>query len=283
MIESDLENIVVEISRDGKTGWGTGFYITENEIATCYHVLATKESGLFDVYYIKHGSWTDWKKATPVIAKCNTQGDFAVIRCEARIQLLPDLNFERWNGVSREFRSYGYGTDFQKIQSEIRSYSIEGTIAGRTWLNRQCKLQLETTKGTIQYGRSGSPVFSSDQKAIIGILYLAGGEIDIESEMILAIPIEDVVTITNFNSIGDKRGLREAISKTFDTEELDILCRDIQLSLANKGIDLEVSLDMVGGISKGAKVLNLIEYLDRRNYLSYLVDAVHRERPELRW
>jgi hypothetical protein len=283
MIEYNLENIVVEISRDGKTGVGTGFYITDDEVATCYHVLALKESKLLDLYYIKHGSWSEWKKATPIIDRCNSKGDFAVMRCEEKIQSLPDLSFERWDEVSREFKSYGYGTDTQKMRSEIKSYSIEGTITGHTWVNKQCRLQLETTKGTIQYGRSGSPVLSYNQKAIVGILYLAGGENNIGSELILAIPIEEVLNISSSRSIGDKRKLREAMVKAFSIEDLDLLCADIQQNLAGKGIDLQVDLEMVGGRSKPAIVLNLMEYLDHRNYLSDLVDAVHKSRPELRW
>jgi len=34
-----LERIVVEVSRDKKEGSGTGFYISADKIATCYHVL----------------------------------------------------------------------------------------------------------------------------------------------------------------------------------------------------------------------------------------------------
>lgn len=282
MIKSDLQNIVVEISRDGKTGWGTGFYITKDEIATCYHVLASRESALSDTYYIKHGSWTNWKKAIPIAGRCNSQRDFAVMRCEERFQSLPNLSFDTWDGVSREFLSYGYGIDSQKIQPMIKSYYIEGSIMGYTWINEQRRLQVETTRGAIQYGRSGSPVLSSDQKSIVGMLYLAGGEKDIESELILAIPIEEIVAIKSSKHMIDKTRLREMIVRNFTIEDLEILCADIQRDLAKNDIDLQIDLEIVGGNGKAAKVLKLIEYLDHRMYLSYLVDAVHRERPELR-
>jgi len=42
-----------------------------------------------------------------------------------------------------------------------------------------------------------------------------------------------------------------------------------------------VNLEMVGGEGKRAKVLNLIQYLERRGYLSYLVSAVRKARPEI--
>jgi len=42
-----------------------------------------------------------------------------------------------------------------------------------------------------------------------------------------------------------------------------------------------VNLDMVGGEGKRTKVLNLIDYLDRRGRLPYLVSAVRQARPEI--
>ncbi len=79
----------------------------------------------------------------------------------------------------------------------------------------------------------------------------------------------------------DKRNLREAMIGAFSKEELDVVCSDIQEALEDRGIQLQVSLEMVGGGSKSAQILNLIQYLDRRGYLGYLVAAVRRERPGL--
>ncbi len=77
----------------------------------------------------------------------------------------------------------------------------------------------------------------------------------------------------------DKRALREAMIQAFSVEELQVLCSDIQDDLASNGISLLVSLEMVGGSSKSAQILNLIQYLDRRGYLSYLVRVVRTARP----
>jgi hypothetical protein len=77
----------------------------------------------------------------------------------------------------------------------------------------------------------------------------------------------------------DRRTLREAMIQAFSIEELQVLCSDIQDDLASVDISLPVSLEMVGGSSKSAQVLNLIQYLDRRGYLSYLVKAVRATRP----
>ena len=37
-----LQDIVVQVSRDGQEGPGTGFYITKDLVVTCYHVLTTQ-------------------------------------------------------------------------------------------------------------------------------------------------------------------------------------------------------------------------------------------------
>ena len=79
----------------------------------------------------------------------------------------------------------------------------------------------------------------------------------------------------------DKRTLREAMVQFFSIEELAVLCSDVQEDLKKNNIDLEVNLDMVGGDGKRTKVLNLIQYLERRGHLSYLVTAVRRTRPDI--
>jgi hypothetical protein len=76
----------------------------------------------------------------------------------------------------------------------------------------------------------------------------------------------------------DKRALREAMIPAFSTEELGVLCDDVQADLESNGIKLQVNLETVGGAGKPAQVLNLIQYLDRRGYLAYLVAAVRRAR-----
>jgi hypothetical protein len=79
----------------------------------------------------------------------------------------------------------------------------------------------------------------------------------------------------------DSRTLREAMVQFFSMSELADVCLDVQEALADAGINLEVNLEMVGGEGKRAKVLNLIQYLERRGYLSYLVSAVRKARPEI--
>ena len=77
----------------------------------------------------------------------------------------------------------------------------------------------------------------------------------------------------------DARSLREAMTRAFSMEELEVLCADVQDMLHDAGIDEQVSLELVGGASKVARVLNLIQFLERRGYLGYLVEAVRATRP----
>ena len=77
----------------------------------------------------------------------------------------------------------------------------------------------------------------------------------------------------------DKRALRSLMLSSFNNDELEALCWDAQGLLEEAGITLSVSLEMVGGGSKTAIVMNLIEYFDRRGYLDYLVQAVRNARP----
>jgi hypothetical protein len=79
----------------------------------------------------------------------------------------------------------------------------------------------------------------------------------------------------------DKRALREEMVKAFSLEELEILCADVEYELAEDGIKLQVNLEMVGGNTKPSKVLRLIDYVDRRGYLGYLVQTVRHHRPGL--
>ena len=81
------------------------------------------------------------------------------------------------------------------------------------------------------------------------------------------------LSIRQIDSV-DKGTLRSIIVQGFNLEELDLLCADLQQILADNGIKLPVSIEMVGGNGKPQKVLNLIEYLDRRGYLPYLVRLV---------
>ncbi len=77
----------------------------------------------------------------------------------------------------------------------------------------------------------------------------------------------------------DKSALRQAIIRSFGSTDLDLLCADVEQDLANDGIELQVNTAIVGGDALPGQVLNLIQYLNRRGYLDYLIKAVRRARP----
>jgi hypothetical protein len=77
----------------------------------------------------------------------------------------------------------------------------------------------------------------------------------------------------------DKRVLRRVLMERFSVDEIEALCADVQGALEEQGISLQVNLEMVGGSGKVGKVLNLIGYLDRRDYVGYLVEAMRQARP----
>lgn len=79
----------------------------------------------------------------------------------------------------------------------------------------------------------------------------------------------------------DQIALRHALVQAFSLEELEILCAEIQTDLEKTGVTIQVSLEIVGGVGKQAKVLNLVQYLNRRGYLSYLVSRVRNSRPHI--
>jgi hypothetical protein len=77
----------------------------------------------------------------------------------------------------------------------------------------------------------------------------------------------------------DKITLRAAIQDAYTLEELQLLCADLQARLLAGGHAVRLSLDDLAGSTKPVKILNLIEFLDRRRLLGVLVDTVRAQRP----
>jgi hypothetical protein len=75
----------------------------------------------------------------------------------------------------------------------------------------------------------------------------------------------------------DQTALRMAMVHGLNLEELGVLCADVQRDLSKDGIEHPVSLETVGGDMEEAKVNRLIEYLDRRSVLGYLIAALRRD------
>ena len=69
------------------------------------------------------------------------------------------------------------------------------------------------------------------------------------------------------------------MNQAFSVAELEVLCADVEQAMRKDGIREQVNLDIVGDGTKTLKVLKLIQHLDRRGYLKYLIDAVRATRP----
>jgi hypothetical protein len=67
--------------------------------------------------------------------------------------------------------------------------------------------------------------------------------------------------------------------EAFSLEELAVACQDLQEELEKRGFKDKISMESVGGSGIDGKILNLIEYLDRRGFLGYLVLVLRRHRP----
>lgn len=80
----------------------------------------------------------------------------------------------------------------------------------------------------------------------------------------------------------NRAALRKSMAKVFTREDLILLCADIEQDLKTDGLDLEVSLDQVTNNTRlEIQILDLIEYLENRGYLDYLVKEVLQHRPEV--
>lgn len=71
----------------------------------------------------------------------------------------------------------------------------------------------------------------------------------------------------------------QVMVKTFNDDELTILCAEVQKDLVEDGITVTVNLEMVEGDTKERQILELIDYFDRRGMLPYLVEAAFKTRP----
>lgn len=79
----------------------------------------------------------------------------------------------------------------------------------------------------------------------------------------------------------DKSALFRTMVRLLRQTDLDVLCAFVQQDLEKDGIDLQVSLQMVGGTNMQSWVLNLIDYLDRRGYLNYLIKWLQQDYPRV--
>jgi len=76
--------------------------------------------------------------------------------------------------------------------------------------------------------------------------------------------------------------LRREIVRSYSADELHRLISDLKEDLVAAGIDPLGWLDPGSGPAE-TQVLNLLEVLDSRGLLGYLLAALRRDRPEMNW
>ncbi len=102
-----------------------------------------------------------------------------------------------------------------------------------------------------------------------------------DSQQAITVVTQRIGSAPRTASAVDQRSLRRTIVEHFTVEEEATLCADVNQDLAHDGVELNLDLDAVGGPAQGEEAMaqKLISYLDRRGYLSYLVNAVRQARP----
>lgn len=92
-------------------------------------------------------------------------------------------------------------------------------------------------------------------------------------------PIESIFRVSPGQGF-DKYELRLAMDKTLEMKDLVLVCANLEEDFSSNGISLPVRLDLFGaGRTRSALILELIEYLDRRGYLSKLIEALSHVHP----
>lgn len=79
----------------------------------------------------------------------------------------------------------------------------------------------------------------------------------------------------------NRTALREAIVTSFSSEDLKLLCADLQQVLHDNGIIQPFNLDMLPGQELPLKAQSLIDYCERRGWLPYLIAEIRKARPNL--
>lgn len=188
-----LRKIVVKISSDKMNLRGTGFFVSDREILTCHHVLADENGRLSKAYFVKNDDRGDWIEAQPIEERCSASQDFAFLSSPVPIGLeAKRVAFKHWDGRHKEFFTRGYDCN---TSEEEGASSLEGEdcrIVDKSSRGKEPRWQLSSPKKSLLQGRSGSPVWSVGQKAIVGMIDYQAGDESIVKERSLAIPIEEI-------------------------------------------------------------------------------------------
>lgn len=158
--------------------------------------------------------------------------------------------------------------DFLRDQHDVRAVEMEGHgIAVASWIAGRAGYFL--VRGICDYCDSFKNDFWQEYSAAAAAAFARA--------VLVSLPSSTALSPQTATSSRQK--LRAVLRGGFNREELEQLCADIQDDLAASNITERLSLDIVGGNSLDSRSLNLLTYLERRGYLSYLERAVARARP----
>ena len=77
----------------------------------------------------------------------------------------------------------------------------------------------------------------------------------------------------------DRVKLRDLLVDRKNLEDLEVLFYDVEQEMRSDGVELAVNMEVTGGSGKAVRVQRLIDYLDRRGKIAYLVRRVRKEYP----
>jgi hypothetical protein len=126
----------------------------------------------------------------------------------------------------------------------------------------------------------GGPVFDNQGMSVGGSVFQG------ETQYITNHPDSRVSQATGAgHGAVDTQRLRAQLVDAFTHEELETLCANTEALLAADGHGFRVSLDHIGARDAGIELraLKLVQYLERRGVLGYLVQAAHDARPGMRF
>jgi nucleoside phosphorylase len=152
----------------------------------------------------------------------------------------------------------------------VKAIEMEGAgIATATWMGSQCGYLL--VRGVCDYCDAHKSDLWQGYAAVAAAAYARAVVQSLPDLATASQPILDNRILM--------RHLRLTLVQNFTLSELELLCSDIGAEFSVDQITETISLDLIGGDGKEHTVLKLIEYLDRRGYLDYLIRAVRKARP----
>lgn len=150
------ESCVVRINKKG-----SGFWINNDTIITCYHVIKDLGESIDYSYKNEDGQFKDYKANVVYIDK---ELDIAILKvnlseCENKLLIIP---FNDDCEIGDKLTAFGYPVEYP--QGKVSPYDYAGLA------NKEERIYITFRNGTVFPGASGSPIINERTKQICGIL-----------------------------------------------------------------------------------------------------------------